>query len=123
MDPVTVKVLIAFLTFICVIITTIITYLLNKRKDLKPGSVEYDKNLKKTIYDMQRDLADLLDMHNVKDENGVPIWYVGSDLRNIAKTLARTLERMAATEEGMLDTLKKIEHNNTRITDKLLERV
>jgi len=123
MDPVTVKILIAFLTFICLIVTTIVTYLLHKKKDLKNGTPSSDKAFRKVVYDMQRDLADLLEMHNVKDENGVPVWYVGSDLRNIAKTLSRTLESMAQTQKGILDTLEKIEHNNTRITDKLLERV
>lgn len=124
MDPVTVKILIAFLSFICLIVTTIVTYLLHKKKDLKNGgALSSEKSLKKAVYDMQRDLTDLLEMHNVKDENGVPVWYVGSDLRNIAKTLSRTLESMAQTQKGILDTLQKIEHNNTRITDKLLERV
>lgn len=74
---------------------------LDRRKAEAPVSAEGDKLLKLT--------SDLWEWHNVRDENGLPLWYARRE----------TLARLADSNEEQLKQLTKL----NAIIDRLIDAV
>lgn len=76
----------------------------------------------KELKELYKQVDDLHTMHNVRDDNGVPIWYRSKALDELVTTQARALNDIALT----LKKLELIQLNQSKMIDsqnKLFEKM
>jgi len=75
-----------------------------KARGGKPGE---DHKLLVEIKDLTKDL---FDMHNVKDRDGVPVWYVKQSLEKMMEKLSVAIENQTVVLSKLVDRIVKPEN-------------
>jgi len=88
--------------------------LLDKRKTAN-GSIEPDDSIKKTIYQISKQIDDLHDWHKVTDEDGVKVWYVRRSLETSLKDLSDNIRIQTEVLQKILQTQTNMENNMNKL--------
>ena len=90
-----------------------ITEKINTMEKSTKNIEKYCEENEEDIKTMFKQTDELQQLHSVKDENGIPIWYRSKALENIAATQTRALNDIALT----LQKLEIIQINQSKIIE------
>ena len=77
--------------------------MVNDISDIKGQLVE----LNDTSADTKRKTQELYDMHNVKDGDGTPIWYVPRSWADTQKEILHTVDQVSNTQKSLATTMER----------------
>lgn len=119
----------AFIGFGFTLLGGLIMFILNKLWTLRKPKEEVcngknpcvSPNMKSAIYKTHTNVEELLEMHNVRDQNGVPIWYNPAELREAIKSNNECIARFADALGVIAKSIEKQERNTSKVINILLQ--
>ncbi len=96
-------------TFSLIIIKMVFDFVKGRKRNGDDGYKEIEK-IKAVSYDIKNKLDDLHEWHNVRDNDGVPIWYVRRSLEEAINKLADNIAMQTQLFQQMslkIDNLKE----------------
>ncbi len=76
--------------FLLIVIKLALDFIKGRKRDDNGNSKEIEK-VKMVVYELRDQLNDLHEWHNVRDNDGVPIWYVRRSLEEAINKLAENI--------------------------------
>ncbi len=121
--------------FAILILREVFTFLKSK-KDVPPQIVQLSPEIENSItsmsskvgrlhdlrHDIQRSLrqtSDLYELHNVKDQDGAPIWYSKPSLEKVIEKLADNIQTWNTVMVKVADKLEQSDRDHENIGKKL----
>jgi len=77
------------------------------------------------IYEIHEKLTSLYSLHNIKDSNGTPIWYIPRDWAQIQRDIVNALQHISTTQSEMAGILKRMDNanDNSKTMVDVLEKI
>ena len=76
-------------------------------------------NLKKTIYEISRQMDDLYEWHRVADEDGVKVWYVRRSLETAMRDLADNIKAQTLVLTELMAEMRSVREDMGRLDSDL----
>jgi len=94
---------------LCMALIEVIKYLVKEYKESNTDKkLKEIQNTANVLYDLKIVCDSLHNMHDVKDEDGTPIWYVPRASIKLQKDMQDSLESMCHTQETMAGILQRV---------------
>jgi hypothetical protein len=92
---------------------------------IKKSRIDSEDDSRRTIIEIKNMIQDLHKMHDVRDDDGRPVWYFKNSLTEAITDLSRNIYSQSVVLEKMMHFLSRAENDTkdqTQILNKILQR-